>query len=103
MAKNLASVKPVKCRRWVYNGKIAPEEGFGKIHTPLRRVDCTTTTTARYKKLMDVVNAALTLNNLGACNPEFSSSKTMDDHEKANRAFQNAIEAAEKAGVLKNI
>lgn len=80
MAKNLASVKPVKCYGWVYNGKISVEEVRDR-QNPLHETPCTLLTTARYKKLMDVVKAA---QNTYGPTPEMYA----------------ALKAAEKAGAL---
>jgi len=88
MAKNLASVKPVKCYGWVYNGKISVEEVRDR-QNPLHETPCTLLTTARYKKLMAVVNAA----------QKWHHDPTAHLNDRVT-ALEAAIEAAEKAGVL---
>jgi len=82
MAKNLASVKPVKCYGEVDAGNLS-KDGFAEP-TSFFTTPCTLLTTARYKKLMDVVKAAQVFHHGKSCiNP-----------------LEAAIEAAEKAGAL---
>lgn len=82
--RNLASVKPVK----VYGmlcGKHLDTNGMD-FATPTYSIDCTLLTTARYKKLMDVVKAA----------QKWKVSRSVMDAG----FLVAAIEAAEKAGAL---
>jgi len=82
MAKNLASVKPVKVWGFLYSdGELL---GAWPIKSDYYNTPCTLLTTARYKKLMDVVKAAQVFHHGKSCiNP-----------------LEAAIEAAEKAGAL---
>ena len=57
MAKNLASVKPVKGYGWHYNGQLSGEMRATQVN--VLYIPVTLLTTARYKKLMAVVNAVV--------------------------------------------
>lgn len=100
MAKNLASVKPVK----VYGmlcGKHLDTNGMD-FETPTYSIDCTLLTTARYKNLMAVVNAAKALHaaeTVESTAEWYESFKPFEWYE-ALKPFAAAIEAAEKAGAL---
>jgi len=84
MAKNLASVKPVKCYVVLENGKIDVKNA---THQKIVKddIECTVITTPRYKKLMDVVKEAVAWKD--------------GDYRNENR-LREAIKAAEKAGAL---
>lgn len=100
MAKNLASVKPVKCYGWVYNGKLSVEEVRDR-QNPLHDTPCTLLTTARYKKLMDVVKAAVADQKAGdAVDENPKSAAAWKEYERRITELRAAIEAAEKAGAL---
>ena len=87
MAKNLASVKPVKVWGFTADGKLLPAAHplGGKDYS----APCTLLTTARYKKLMDVVKAAQKRDR-------YPGVRLAD----TDVALEAAIEAAEKAGAL---
>jgi len=87
MAKNLASVKPVKGYGWHYNGQLSGEMRATQVN--VLYIPVTLLTTARYKKLMAVVNAAQKWDRY----PVVRLSDT-------DVALEAAIEAAEKAGAL---
>ncbi|MFA7279617.1 MAG: hypothetical protein WC100_05940 [Sterolibacterium sp.] len=99
MPKNLASVKPVKCYGWAYNGKISVEEVRDR-QNPLHETPCTLLTTARYKKLMDVVKAAVAEKNAGDAVDASPTQPEWDEHDRCVAELRAAIEAAEKAGAL---
>lgn len=89
MTKNLASVKPVKCYGEVDAGNLS-KDGFAEP-TSFFTTPCTLLTTARYKKLMDVVKAAQKWDSAWALTEEY---------REAMRELAEAIKAAEKAGAI---
>lgn len=100
MAKNLASVKPVKCYGEIDERKLAPD-AFENPVPPNFVTPCTLLTTARYKKLMDVVKAAVADQKAGdAIDKNPKSTAAWNDYNTKIHALRAAIEAAEKAGAL---
>jgi len=96
MAKNLASVKPVKCYGYEYDGQLIEQSWrhkTGDFNTP-----CTLLTTARYKHMAGALKKA---QKMLALYDDQDSLKL--ERIAAMQEFSKAIEAAEKAGVLKNI
>lgn len=87
MAKNLASVKPVKGYGWHYNGRLSGEMRAAQVS--ILYIPVTLLTTARYKKLMDVVKAA----------QKWHHDPTAHLNNRVN-ALESAVQAAEKAGAL---
>jgi len=102
MAKNLASVKPVKCYGEIDERKLAPD-AFENPVPPNFVTPCTLLTTARYKKLMDVVKAAQADKKAGdAVDANPKGQAEWKEYERRIAELNAAIEAAEKAGILKN-
>jgi len=99
MAKTLASVKPVK----VYGllcGEHLDTEGLDSS-TPTYNIPCTLLTTARYKKLMAVVRAAVADHEAEeAVDANPKSADAWKEYERRIAELNAAIEAAEKAGAL---
>ena len=94
MAKNLASVKPVRSHSILNKDGCLSEVSDGDSMI----VSCTLLTTARYKKLMDVVKAAIDYRDAGDAIDK--SLITWNDYNQRVNELSAAIEAAEKAGAL---
>ena len=94
MPKNLASVKPVKCYGWVYNGKLSVEEVRDR-QNPLHETPCTLLTTARYKHMAGALKKA---QKMLALYDDPKSNKP--ERIAALHEFSRAMDAAEKAGAL---
>ena len=96
MAKTLASVKPVKVWGFVdYDGALV---GSWPAKDDVHGTPCTLLTTARYKHMAGALKKA---QKMLALYDDQDSLKL--ERIAAMQEFSKAIEAAEKAGVLKNI
>jgi len=97
--KTLASVKPVEV--WGFVDSDGALVGSWPTKDDVHGTPCTLLTTARYKKLMDVVLAAQADKKAGdAVDANPKSQAEWNEYERRIAELNAAIEAAEKAGAL---
>lgn len=107
MAKNLASVKPVTGYGWIDPGKNTIYDQHARYamlsYAPSEfyNVPCTLLTTARYKRLLAVVKAAVADKKAGdAADANPKGQAEWKEYERRITELRAAIKAAEKAGAL---